>query len=142
RQGQMGIRDGYYFSTVDNAVYGSGSKVTQNPVGNVGVYQGNGGDLMTGLPLQSLMADDETPYHQPLRLSTVVHAPVDRVTEVLADNEAVTGLLDNDWLSLTVVDPTRDHRAFEYEEELAWAPVPEAAEAHAEPRTAPAVADD
>ncbi|WP_096395480.1 DUF2309 domain-containing protein [Halorubrum trapanicum] len=132
----------YYFSTVDNAAYGSGSKVTQNPVGNVGVYQGNGGDLMTGLPLQSLMADADTPYHQPLRLSTVVHAPVDRVTEVLADNEAVTGLLDNDWLSLTVVDPTRDHRAFHYEGELAWAPTPEAAEAHAEPRTVPAVADD
>jgi len=28
----------------DTAVYGSGSKVTHNPVGNVGVYQGNGGD--------------------------------------------------------------------------------------------------
>ncbi|MYL15470.1 DUF2309 family protein [Halorubrum terrestre] len=132
----------YYFSTVDNAAYGSGSKATHNPVGNVGVYQGNGGDLMTGLPLQSVKAAAGEPYHQPLRLSTVVHAPVDRVTEVLADNEAVTGLLDNDWLSLTVVDPTRDHRAFGYEEELAWAPVPEAAEAHAEPRTAPAVADD
>ncbi|QUO48847.1 MULTISPECIES: DUF2309 domain-containing protein [Halorubrum] len=132
----------YYFSTVDNAAYGSGSKVTHNPVGNVGVYQGNGGDLMTGLPLQSVKAAAGEPYHQPLRLSTVVHAPVDRVTEILADNEAVTGLLDNDWLSLTVVDPTRDHRAFHYEGDLAWAPTPEAVEAHAEPRTAPAVADD
>jgi uncharacterized protein YbcC (UPF0753/DUF2309 family) len=46
----------YYFSTVDPAVYGSGSKVTHNPVGNVGVYQGNGGDLMTGLPIESLMS--------------------------------------------------------------------------------------
>jgi len=35
----------YYFATVDGTVYGSGSKVTQNPVGNVGVYQDNGGDL-------------------------------------------------------------------------------------------------
>jgi uncharacterized protein YbcC (UPF0753/DUF2309 family) len=132
----------YYFSTVDNAAYGSGSKVTHNPVGNVGVYQGNGGDLMTGLPLQSVMADADTPYHQPLRLSTVIHAPVDRVTEALRDAESVTGLLDNDWLSLTVIDPTRDHRAFEYEEELAWAPVPEEAETHAEPRTASAAVDD
>ncbi|WP_435174742.1 DUF2309 domain-containing protein [Halorussus sp. AFM4] len=112
----------YYFSTVDNAVYGSGSKVTQNPVGNVGVYQGNGGDLMTGLPLQSLMADDDEPYHQPLRLSTVVHAPVERVTDVLADHEELTELLDNDWLSLTVVDPTRDHRTFHYEKGLEWLP--------------------
>jgi len=41
------INTQYYFATVDNAVYGSGSKVTHNPVGNVGVYQGNDGDLMT-----------------------------------------------------------------------------------------------
>ncbi|TKX67731.1 DUF2309 domain-containing protein, partial [Halorubrum sp. GN11GM_10-3_MGM] len=131
----------YYFSTVDNAAYGSGSKVTHNPVGNVGVYQGNGGDLMTGLPLQSVKAAADEPYHQPLRLSTVVHAPVDRVTEILADNEAVAGLLDNDWLSLTVVDPTRDHRAFRYEEELEWTPAPKDAEAHSEPAKTPAAAD-
>ena len=133
----------YYFSTVDNAAYGSGSKVTQNPVGNVGVYQGNGGDLMTGLPLQSLMADADTPYHQPLRLSTVLHAPVDRVTEVLDDNAAVTGLLDNDWLSLTVVDPTRDHRAFTYESNLEWSAATESARVEAPGEAnAPTVADD
>ncbi|GGC45952.1 DUF2309 domain-containing protein [Haloferax sulfurifontis] len=134
----------YYFSTVDNAVYGSGSKVTQNPVGNVGVYQGNGGDLMTGLPLQSLMAADDRPYHQPLRLSTIIHAPVDRVTDVLADHEDLTELLDNDWLSLTVVDPTQDHRAFHYEEALTWSPAAEQVEARPEPETppAPATADD
>ncbi|RLM66873.1 DUF2309 domain-containing protein [Halorubrum sp. Atlit-8R] len=132
----------YYFSTVDNAAYGSGSKVTHNPVGNVGVYQGNGGDLMTGLPLQSVMAAADEPYHLPLRLSTVVHAPVDRVTEILADNESVAGLLDNGWLSLTVVDPTRDHRAFHYDGGLEWTPTPEAADPARERRAAPAVADD
>jgi uncharacterized protein YbcC (UPF0753/DUF2309 family) len=132
----------YYFASVDNAVYGSGSKVTHNPVGNVGVYQGNGGDLMTGLPLQSLMAADDEPYHQPLRLSTVVHAPVERVASVLADHEGVTELLDNDWLSLTVVDPTRDHRAFHYEQGLEWTPEAADAEASAETPNAPTVADD
>ncbi|WP_254279281.1 DUF2309 domain-containing protein [Haloarcula marina] len=136
------INTQYYFSTVDNAVYGSGSKVTQNPVGNVGVYQGNGGDLMTGLPLQSLLAADDDPYHQPLRLSTVVHAPVDRVTDVLADHEDLTELLDNDWLSLTVVDPTQDHRAFHYEADLEWSPMSEQVEMDSATPTAPAVADD
>ncbi|WP_396610231.1 DUF2309 domain-containing protein [Haloferax sp. S1W] len=110
----------YYFSTVDNAVYGSGSKITHNPVGNVGVYQGNGGDLMTGLPLQSVMAADDDPYHQPLRLSVVIHAPVERVTTVLAENPRVTELLDNGWLSLTVVDPTQNGTSFEYDENLTW----------------------
>jgi uncharacterized protein YbcC (UPF0753/DUF2309 family) len=114
------INTQYYFATVDNAVYGSGSKITHNPVGNVGVYQGNGGDLATGLPLQSLFAADDEPYHQPLRLSTVIHAPVERVTEVLAGHDHLRTLLDNGWLSLTVVDPERDHGAFRYEEALAW----------------------
>ncbi|MEZ3145686.1 DUF2309 domain-containing protein [Halobaculum sp. MBLA0143] len=110
----------YYFATVDNAAYGSGSKITQNPVGNVGVYQGNGGDLMTGLPLQSVLAADDEPYHQPLRLSVVVEAPVDRVTEILAAHDHLTDLLDNGWLSLTVVDPEREYRAFHYDGGLAW----------------------
>jgi len=136
------INTQYYFATVDNAAYGSGSKVTHNPVGNVGVYQGNGGDLMTGLPLQSLMAADEVPYHQPMRLSTVIHAPVERVTEVLAENAAVTELLDNDWLSLTVVDPEQEHRAFDYDGALEWTPVEDEATATPEPTTSPAAADD
>ncbi len=114
------INTQYYFATVDSGVYGSGSKVTHNPVGNVGVYQGNGGDLMTGLPLQSVKTADDRPYHQPLRLSTVIHAPRERVTAILAENEHVTRLLDNNWLSLTVVDPTRDQRPFLYDGNLSW----------------------
>jgi uncharacterized protein YbcC (UPF0753/DUF2309 family) len=96
---------------------------------------------MTGLPLQSLMAADDEPYHQPLRLSTVVHAPVERVTDVLADHGELTERLDNDWLSLTVVDPTRDHRAFHYEASLEWTPLSERTEAAPE-TPAQAVADD
>ena len=132
----------YYFSTVDTAVYGSGSKVTQNPVGNVGVYQGNGGDLLTGLPSQSLMAADDDPYHQPLRLSTVIHAPVDRVTGIVAEHENLTDLLDNGWLSLTVVDPTRDHRAFHYEGDLSWDAVSAPDVARPASAPTPSVADD
>ncbi|QKY17498.1 DUF2309 domain-containing protein [Halorubrum sp. CBA1229] len=132
----------YYFSTVDNAAYGSGSKATQNPVGNVGVYQGNGGDLMTGLPRQSLMADHETPYHQPLRLSAVLHAPVERVTDALADHDEVTELLDNEWLSLTVVDPTRDHRAFRYERGMEWEPMSEPSAAEPEAPAGPEATSD
>ena len=129
------INTQYYFATVDNAVYGSGSKITHNPVGNIGVYQGNGGDLMAGLPLQSLLRTDDELYHQPLRLSTIVHAPVDRVSDVLTAHEELVTLLDNNWLSLTVIDPEQDHRAFYYDEALTWRPA-----AVAPPETA--VADD
>jgi len=114
------INTQYYFSTVDSGVFGSGSKITHNPVGNIGVYQGNGGDLLAGLPLQSVAAGPDDPYHQPLRLSTVIHAPVDRVEAILADHDELTTLLDNEWLSLTVVDPTREHTAFHYDGELSW----------------------
>jgi uncharacterized protein YbcC (UPF0753/DUF2309 family) len=137
------INTQYYFATVDTAVYGSGSKVTHNPVGNVGVYQGNGGDLATGLPVQSLMSADEEPYHQPLRLTTVVHAPVERVTDILAEQEQLSTLLDNSWLSLTVVDPEQDHRAFHYDGNLTWRPVSETTDPTSqESVTSPPVTDD
>jgi uncharacterized protein YbcC (UPF0753/DUF2309 family) len=116
------INTQYYFATVDTAVYGSGSKVTHNPVGNVGVYQGNGGDLMTGLPLQSLKRGTDELYHQPLRLSVVVHAPVDRVSDILAENDHLQTLLDNNWLSLTVLDPQND-APLAYDSDLHWTPV-------------------
>ncbi|THE64660.1 DUF2309 domain-containing protein [Salinadaptatus halalkaliphilus] len=117
------INNQYYFATVDNGVYGSGSKVTQNPLGNVGVVQGNGGDLMTGLPLQSLKIDDEQPYHQPLRLSAVIHAPVERVTKILEHHAEIERLVANEWIGgLTVVDPERDNEVFHYQGDLEWEP--------------------
>ena len=132
----------YYFATVDNAVFGSGSKVTQNLVGNVGVYQGNGGDLMGGLPLQSLEATDGEPYHQPIRLSTAVHAPIDRVDAVCASVETVQTLLDNGWLSLTVVDPTREHRAFRYAGTGEWVAVDGQSPVESAPPVEPATAGE
>ena len=139
------INNQYYFSTVDAGVHGSGSKITHNPVGNVGVYQGNGGDLLAGLPMQSLKTAADELYHQPLRLSAVVHAPLNRVTEVIADNDAVQTLLDNGWLSLTVVDPEQEHETFSYDGELSWAGNVETDSeivAADEPATAAASTDD
>ena len=137
------INNQYYFATVDTAAFGSGSKITHNPVGNIGVYQGNGGDILTGLPLQSVKAAADEPYHQPLRLSTVIHAPVERVTDILAENEQAKQLLDNGWLSLTVVDPLQDHRPFQYAGDLSWTPLAEAEKQPATTHTSTAtVADD
>ena len=132
----------YYFATVDTAVFGSGSKITQNPVGNIGVYQGNGGDLMGGLPRQSLETTDGKPHHQPIRLSTVIHAPVDRVDAVCASVETVQTLLDNGWLSLTVVDPTREHRAFRYAGAGEWVAVDSQSPVEPAPPVEPATAGE
>ncbi len=107
----------YYFSTVDNAAYGSGSKVTQNVVGKIGIVQGNGGDLMTGLPLQSLQIDDEHPFHRPLRLLAVIQAPADRVDAILDRHASLAQLLDHEWIHLTIMDPTENNSFFHYESE-------------------------
>jgi len=110
----------YYFSTIDNAAYGSGSKVTQNVVGKIGVVQGNGGDLMSGLPLQSLRADDERVQHHPLRLMAVIQAPVGRVEAILDRQDTVAQLLDHEWIALTVMDPEQNNRLLRYRPGGAW----------------------
>jgi hypothetical protein len=99
------INTQYYFSTVDNVAYGAGSKITHNVVGTFGVMQGNASDLMTGLPLQSVMSSDERAYHEPLRLMTVVKAPLARVEGIVSRNTILQTLFGNGWVALTVFDP-------------------------------------
>ncbi|WP_022836880.1 DUF2309 domain-containing protein [Salisaeta longa] len=111
----------YYFSTIDNAAYGSGSKITQNVTGRFGLIQGNGGDLMSGLPLQSLYASDTMAHHAPLRLWALVHAPRDRVEAILNQQYELKRLLDHRWMSLAVVDPS-DATVHEYQPGGTWHP--------------------
>ncbi|WP_119166066.1 DUF2309 domain-containing protein [Algihabitans albus] len=99
------INTQYYFSTVDNVAYGAGSKITHNVVGTFGVMQGNASDLMTGLPAQSVMAADDRGYHEPLRLMTVVEAPLARVEQVVRRNDILKTLFGNGWVALAVLDP-------------------------------------
>ncbi|MEO8545870.1 MAG: DUF2309 domain-containing protein [Burkholderiaceae bacterium] len=90
----------YYASTVDNARYGSGDKVLHNVVGgNIGVFEGNGGDLRIGLPMQSLH-DGERFRHTPLRLSVFIQAPQAPIDDIIARQTMVHQLLDNGWLHL------------------------------------------
>jgi uncharacterized protein YbcC (UPF0753/DUF2309 family) len=114
------INNHYYFSTVDNNVYGGGSKITHNITGKFGVVQGNGGDLKMGLPLQSLFESDENMYHQPLRLSVMIQAPIARVSEIIARNESMKTLLDNEWIYLMVMDPTSKNEIFNYRKSIKW----------------------
>ncbi|KUJ73079.1 hypothetical protein AVO41_03040 [Thiomicrospira sp. WB1] len=88
----------YYASVCDNHVYGSGNKVLHNVVdGCIGVFEGNGGDLRIGLPMQSLHNGEQW-MHDPLRLSVYIDAPRDAIAQVAADNEVVRQLIDNEWL--------------------------------------------
>ena len=94
----------YHASTVDNRRYGSGNKLLHNVVGGrLGVFEGNGGDLRIGLPLQSLH-DGKDLRHTPLRLSVFIEAPRERIDAVLAQHETVRQLVGNGWLHLFRID--------------------------------------
>jgi uncharacterized protein YbcC (UPF0753/DUF2309 family) len=99
------INSQYFFSTVDNTAFGSGSKITHNVVGKIGVMQGNSSDLMHGLPWQSVMKNDDELYHQPLRLTAFVVAPRERVQMLLEKHEVLQKLLYNEWVAMQVLDP-------------------------------------
>lgn len=114
------INNHYYFSTVDNEVFGGGSKITHNITGKFGVVQGNGGDLKMGLPLQSVMESDLEMYHQPLRLSVLIQAPLSRVSTILARNEHLKNLLDNKWIYLMVMDPLEANKIIHYQQKFSW----------------------
>jgi uncharacterized protein YbcC (UPF0753/DUF2309 family) len=94
----------YYGSTVDNAAFGSGNKVLHNVLGaGLGVLEGNGGDLRTGLPWQSVH-DGSSYVHEPVRLSVFLEAPQDAIESIIARHSAVRELVDNGWLHLFRID--------------------------------------
>ena len=109
----------YLFSTLDNVAYGGGSKITKNITGKIGVMQGNGSDLMNGLPLQSLFRDDLTPYHEALRLLTVVYAPRDQLTRIIKQQEVLQKLFGNGWVSLACLDPS-DGQIYGLDRKFIW----------------------
>ena len=99
----------YYASAVDNRAFGSGNKAIHNVVGLMGVLQGNGGDLMTGLPWQCLH-DGARFQHEPLRLLVVVEAPREAVQRIIYRHQHVHDLVANGWLTLVVLENDQFHR--------------------------------
>jgi len=89
----------YYFSSVEPAVLGAGTKTIHNVVGAIGVLAGHNGDLQLGLPWQSL-ADGERLVHEPMRLLALVQAPLARIDELIARNTILQRLFGNGWVAL------------------------------------------
>ena len=94
----------YYVSTVAPRFYGSGNKALHNLVNESGVFEGNGGDLRVGLPLQSVH-DGEKFVHEPLRLSVLIAAPRHAIEDIIRKHESVRHLVDNGWIHLMHLDP-------------------------------------
>jgi uncharacterized protein YbcC (UPF0753/DUF2309 family) len=93
----------HYFSTVDNERFGSGSKVYHNVAGRFGVMTGNLSDLRTGLPSQTVL-EKGRPYHQPIRLITVLEAPFEHARQAVDNVATVKHLVLNGWIRLLVID--------------------------------------
>ncbi len=92
----------HYFSTVDNGIYGAGSKVYHNVVGKVGVYNGNYSDLKIGLPTQSVLLEGKA-YHEPVRLLSFVEAPLEKVGKAVEQSIAKEFIL-NEWIRPVIID--------------------------------------
>lgn len=113
------INSQYLFSTIDNVAYGGGSKITQNVTGKLGVMQGNASDLMHGLPLQSVFAADGEPYHEPLRLLTVVYAPRSILDAIIPTQNVLKKLFGNGWVTMVCIDPSDNH-TYLLKRDLSW----------------------
>jgi uncharacterized protein len=113
------INSQYFFSSLDNISFGSGSKLTNNIVGKFGIMQGNASDLMTGLPLQSVYSSDKESYHELQRLMTVVYAPISKITPIIQKNPILQKLFGNGWVQLVSIDP-KNHQVHWLKRDLTW----------------------
>ncbi|GHA33086.1 UPF0753 protein [Devosia pacifica] len=111
----------YYGSTVMPTVFGAGNKLLHNVTGGIGVLEGNGGLLRSGLPWQSVHDGAKT-THEPVRLSVCIEAPCSAMSAILERHEAVRALFDNRWLHLFALDET-GALTRRYAGNLTWASV-------------------
>lgn len=87
-----GINLEYYFSRLDNEVYGAGTKLPHNVVGLFGVSNGVIGDLRTGLPAQMIE------MHDPLRLLIIVEQELDVALEAVKRDQGTFQWIENEWV--------------------------------------------
>jgi len=110
----------YFASTLDNQVFGSGDKTLHNVTGRMGVLEGHGGDLRTGLPMQSIH-DGTNFVHTPTRLNVVLEAPVEAINAIIGRHSHIRDLVDNGWIGLFVMDD-KGRISDRYVGDLRWTP--------------------
>jgi hypothetical protein len=108
----------HYFSTVDPDHYGSGSKIYHNVVGRLGIMAGPQSDLRTGLAWQTVMAGAR-PYHEPMRLLTLIEAPRERIDQVVRGHGLLQRLYDNEWIRLIAIEPEKG-TSYRYTPKRGW----------------------
>ncbi|MCA9606988.1 MAG: DUF2309 domain-containing protein [Myxococcales bacterium] len=101
-----GINLEYYFSRVDQDRYGCGTKLPHNITGLLGVMNGHGSDLRTGLHWQTVE------IHEPVRLLTVVESTPEILLAIADRHEGVRRLVTHRWLLLATVHPETGEVSF------------------------------
>ena len=94
-----GINLEYFFSKIDNEVYGAGTKLPHNVIGLLGVANGVEGDLRTGLPSQMIEA------HEPIRLLIMVEQHPRILKQSISKIASLQKWLDNEWVRLASICP-------------------------------------
>ncbi len=95
----VGINLEYFFGTVDNEGYGSGTKLPHNVASLVGVMNGAQSDLRTGLWAQTVE------IHEPVRLTVAVEVAPDKLERVIAKNAYLEQLVARRWVFVAALDP-------------------------------------
>ncbi|MFI1562333.1 DUF2309 domain-containing protein [Streptomyces sp. NPDC020490] len=114
------INSQYYFATVDLHTFGAGTKALHNITGaGQGVLAGATSDLQAGLPWQSL-SDGSQLRHEPQRLLTLVHAPLDRLDTLIARHQILRHLIGHGWITLAA--RTHTHQPWHRRGPDGWQP--------------------
>ena len=102
-----GISLEYYFSTVDNSIYGCGSKLPHNITSLLGVMEGAASDLKTGLSQQMVE------IHEPLRILFVIESTTDALLSIMQRNPNIDKLIRNKWVQIAILSPeSNDIKSF------------------------------
>ena len=97
----------YYFSTVNNQAFGSGSNILHNFIGAIGVMEGSVGDLKTGIPKQALE------QHEAMRLQVIIETTPTILEEIIARQNSLRVLVANKWVLVSCLDPL-SHTVFDF----------------------------
>jgi uncharacterized protein YbcC (UPF0753/DUF2309 family) len=94
-----GINLEYYFSYIDPAGWGCGTKLPHNITSLLGVMDGAASDLRSGLPWQMVE------IHEPVRLLFIVETSPNVLTTILSRCPSISRICRNNWMQLAALDP-------------------------------------
>jgi uncharacterized protein YbcC (UPF0753/DUF2309 family) len=101
-----GINLDYFFSRLDPAIYGCGTKLSHNVCSLIGVGNGLDDDLRTGIPIQM------TEFHDPIRLLIIIEQKPEIIASAVLKNDDLSPWVKNDWVKIASLDPEKNQLTF------------------------------